>query len=529
MDYSRREVLALGGGVGAGLLAGGLLGASAVRRDGDDPGGDSGTPMQRIVGTRDGGIVAAAGDAVEGEEAVVRLGDRRTLVVGPLDPAEARELAGRESVDYVEPDLPVSAADAAVARRAVQPTETPWGVERVRAPAAHEAGYRGAGARVAVVDSGITPHPDLAGNVGDGIAFVECERRCGQAWNDDAGHGTACAGVVGAAGGGDAIVGVAPGATLHPVKVLDATNSGRVSLVVEGLRWAVSRGCHVANLSVSGPASRAFGDAVRFAAARGTVVVASAGNVGPCEDCINPLAAHPEVIAVTATDRDDRLASFSATGPAAELAAPGVEVTTTAPDGYVSFDGTSFAAPHVAGTAALCRASGRSVATTRTLLAGTAVPIGLPDEAQGEGLVDARASVVPAVRTRRPRFAGRRVTFRGTLPELGEEYADVWFSFQWRPRFRWRETPRRRRRSAGEFTETVRLRRGLTYYVRANARFHDGHRVSGRRRRFRVPFRGRLGGPDEGRGAIAGRGISDRSGPVGARQPADRRQPVTRR
>lgn len=413
--------------------------------------------MRRIVGTRDRGTVEAAGDADDGAEEVVDLGDRRTLVVGPLDPREARELAAREAVDYVEPDLPVTAADAAVARTAVPPARTPWGVERVRAPGAHGAGYRGDGARVAVVDSGVTSHPDLSRNLADGVAFVECEGDCTDAWSDDAGHGTACAGVVGATGRGDAIVGVAPATSIHPVKVLDADNSGRVSRVVEGLQWAVDRGCHVANLSISGPTSRAYDDAVRFAAIRGTVVVASAGNVGPCEDCINPLAAHPEVLAVTATDREDGLASFSVTGPETELAAPGVAVTTTATDGYVSVDGTSVSAPHVAGAAALCRASGRSAATTRELLTGTAVPLDLETHAQGEGLVDARSSVVPAVRTHPPSIDGRRVTFRGSLPQLDGPYVDVWFSFQWRPRFRWRETRARRRRSDGEFTASVRL------------------------------------------------------------------------
>lgn len=402
-------------------------------------------------------------------------------------------MAAREEVDYVEPDLPVTAADAAVARRVAQPTDAPWGFERVRAPAAHEAGYRGDGARVAVVDSGIAPHPNLAANLADGVALVDCEGDCREPWTDDASHGTACAGVVAADGGSDAIVGVAPRATFHPVKVLDSENAGRVSLVVRGLRWAVERGCHVANLSLSGPNSLAYDDVVRFARQRGTVVVASAGNVGPCEDCINPLGAHPEAVAVTATDWSDDLASFCATGPEAELAAPGVGVTTTGLDGYVSIDGTSFSAPHVGGAAALCRASGRSAATTRELLTGTADPLDLRDVAQGYGLLDARSSVIPAVRTREPERDGRRITFEGSLPRLDGDYADVWFSFQWRPRFRWRKTRAETLRSTGEFSATVWLFRGFTYYVRAHARFPDGTLVTGERVRFRLPFRGRRG------------------------------------
>jgi subtilisin len=506
MDYSRRETLALGGGVAAGLLVGGVVGVGSQRRDGgpgdwDGEAGEMGDPPRDqadgdgvtrlyLVGTRDDDTVEDACDAVAGEETVVDLGDRRTLVAGPLQPAEARELARAEDVDYVEPDRPVTAADGVATSAVTQPTSKPWGIERVRAPAAHDAGYRGADARVAVLDSGVGDHPDLAPNLGDGTAFVDCEGDCSERWSDDAGHGTACAGVLGATGDGDGIVGVAPAVTIHPVKVLDADNAGRVSLVVEGLRWAVARGCHVANLSLSGPVSRAYDDALRFAGSHGTVVVASAGNVGPCENCINPLAAHPEAIAVTATDQSDELASFSATGPQTELAGPGVGVRTTGLDGYVSINGTSFAAPHVSGAAALCRSAGRSVSATRQLLTGTAAPLELDAAAQGNGLVDARSSVVPAVRTRRPGVDGREVTYRGSLPRLDGEYADVWFDVRWRQRSRWRSTPVRRRRETGSFVRSARLFRGLRYVVRARARFDDGSTVVGDRVGFRVPLRG---------------------------------------
>lgn len=171
-------------------------------------------------------------------------------------------------------------------------------------------------------------------------------------------------------------------------------------------------------------------------------------------------------------------------------------ITTTGLDGYVTLNGTSFSAPHVAGAAALCRASGRTAATTRELLTGTADPLDLAEKAQGSGLVDAGSSVIPAVRTRTPDVDGRSVTFRGSLPALDHDHADVWFSFQWRPRVRWRETTAQRVRETGEFTANVRLFRGLTYYVRAHARFPDGLRVTGRRVGFRLPVRGSVAIPD---------------------------------
>lgn len=493
MGISRRDALAVGGSLTIGILAGGLLGAG-VREVATDP-------SRRIVGTREEETVAVAEEVAGGREEVVDLGERRTLVVGRLTDEEVADLLEEPEVDYVEPDLRVEAGDATDVRYGVAAdagevrdegtARVPWGVARVDAPGAHEAGYRGDGASVAVVDSGVRPHLDIAPNVGEGVAFVECDGDCDEAWYDDAGHGTTCAGVVAATGRDDGLLGVAPAATVHPVKVLDGDNEGRVSLVVEGLRWAVAKGCDVANLSVSGPVSRAFDDAFRFASLRETVVVASAGNIGPCDDCINPLATHRDVVAVTATDREDRLAIFSATGSEADLAAPGVSVTSTGREGYVTKSGTSFSAPHVAGAAALCRASGRSASVTRELVTGAAEPVDLDASAQGNGVLDARSSVVAGVRTDPPVTDGRRTTLHGTLPRVdGDGAAEVWFSVRWRPRRRWRTTTGRRERSPGEFSTTMRIFRGLTYYVRAHARQPDGREYVGRRRRFRVRVRG---------------------------------------
>lgn len=116
----------------------------------------------------------------------------------------------------MEPDLPLTAADTDAVETRAQPERAPGGVERVNAPAAHGAGYRGDGARVAVVDSGVIPHPDQAPNAAEGVAFVDCEGDCEAPWHDDAGHGTAGASIVGATGEGDATLGVAPTVTLLP-------------------------------------------------------------------------------------------------------------------------------------------------------------------------------------------------------------------------------------------------------------------------------------------------------------------------
>lgn len=157
MDYSRREALALGGGAAGGLLVGGIVGVGTRHRNGETDGasgpggttetgitgsdgngdgdGGAGTPRQYLVGTRDDEGEEDVCDAVAGEETVVDLGDQRTVVAGPLERSEARELVRSDEIDYVEPDYPVTAADAVTAAAVETPPETPWGVDRIRAPA----------------------------------------------------------------------------------------------------------------------------------------------------------------------------------------------------------------------------------------------------------------------------------------------------------------------------------------------------------------------------------------------------------
>lgn len=141
----------------------------------------------------------------------------------------------------------------------------------------------------------------------------------------------------------------------------------------------------------------------------------------------------------------------------------------------------------VAGAAALRRASGRSASVTRELVTRTAEPVDLDANAQGNGVLDTRSTVVPGVRTDRPVTEGRRATLHGTLPRVDAAPVEVWFTVRWRPVRRWRSTTGQRRRSAESFSATVRLFRGLTYYVHTHARLPDGREYVGPRRRFRIP------------------------------------------
>ncbi|WP_234021175.1 S8 family serine peptidase [Streptomyces sp. 142MFCol3.1] len=243
-------------------------------------------------------------------------------------------------------------------------------VPLIGAPEAWAAGYNGKGAKVAVLDTGVdVNHPDFAGVIDGTASFVP-----GEAVTDLNGHGTHVAGTIvgsGAASGGD-YKGVAPGADLIVGKVLGgAEGYGQDSWVMAGMQWAAESGADVVNMSLgdtyptdgSDPMSQTV-DAL--SAQYGTLFVIAAGNAGP--ESISSPGAAASALTVAATDKEDRLASFSSTGPLAysggmkpDIAAPGVDITaarsqemTDGGEGmYRTLSGTSMATPHVVGAAAI--------------------------------------------------------------------------------------------------------------------------------------------------------------------------------
>lgn len=270
--------------------------------------------------------------------------------------------------------------------------EIPWGVGRVRAPAAWDYN-EGAGVRVAIIDTGIdSSHRDLQSKVDGGYnAINDCERV--ECWQDDNGHGSHVAGTVAAAKDGRGVVGVAPKARLYAVKVLDAEGSGNLSDVIKGIVWAANNDMQVANMSLGSPfPSDTMHRALRYAKARGVIVVAAAGNSG---GSVGYPGAYPETIGVSASDWNDNIAGFSSRGDEVDFIAPGVAIVSSAMGGdYASFSGTSMAAPHVAGLAALAVAQGwRGLDGPDGVMGAlkkAAVPLAnLTPQEQGAGMVDA--------------------------------------------------------------------------------------------------------------------------------------------
>lgn len=320
------------------------------------------TPDTVLVRLRDGSLDPAelAGD---GELTLVRtLADTRTLVVqaahGDAETA-ARRLQADPRVAWASADRPLHAAltpnDRLYARQwALQAMELPWAWEVTRGSA---------NVIVGVLDSGVDlSHPDLAGHILPIGCNLVADRQCapdgkGTPPQDPEGHGTNVAGIIAAlTDNHDGIAGVAWNASILPVRITQ-NDQGLESDFITGLLWAVDHGATVLNFSFSedcGAAeSPALRDALGYAWSHGAVLVAAAGNAGGCSGGVFP-AADPHVLSVASTDMNDRPSVFSNYGPWVRVAAPGEQILTTFPGGEYSLgSGTSFAAPQVAGVAAL--------------------------------------------------------------------------------------------------------------------------------------------------------------------------------
>ncbi|HLD79059.1 MAG: hypothetical protein A2822_04440 [Candidatus Staskawiczbacteria bacterium RIFCSPHIGHO2_01_FULL_41_41] len=268
----------------------------------------------------------------------------------------------------------------------------PWGVDRVDADLANNTG---AGVTVCVVDTGIDKdHPDLQGNIVGGRNFVAKGATVDSTkWDDDNGHGSHVAGTIAAVDNTIGVVGVAPSASLLAAKVLNRQGSGYLSDVIAGIDYCVQSGAKVVSMSLGTSSDiQSMHDAVDAAYASGVLLVAAAGN--DYGGAVSYPAAYDSVVAVSATDSADNLASFSNVGPQVELAAPGVSILSTYKGGgYATLSGTSMATPHVSGVAALAWEANPLLtnAEVRALLQSTADDLGAvgKDDLFGYGLVDA--------------------------------------------------------------------------------------------------------------------------------------------
>ncbi|MFF3371499.1 type VII secretion-associated serine protease mycosin [Streptomyces sp. NPDC002680] len=303
------------------------------------------------------------------------------------------------------------AAGPAVAAECAAPSvqttaELPWSQARLDPQRAWTL-TQGEGVTVAIVDSGVDGSvPQLAGNVLRGSDVVGGS---GRGDTDCVGHGTFVAGIVAARStAGLRFAGVAPAATILPVRQTTDGEDGTANGMADAIREAVDSGADVVNVSINSPVrSRGLDAAVKYAVDKDVLIVASAGNEeqpGQRSSALSFPAAYPGVLAVAAVGRDDQPAAFSRSGEYVDIAAPGVDILSlgTGGPGYRVDEGTSFAAPYVSGTAALVRARHPELTVQQVIhrLESTADHPAktLPDPQVGWGIVnpfEAVTAVIP--------------------------------------------------------------------------------------------------------------------------------------
>jgi serine protease AprX len=358
-----------------------------------------------------------------------------------LKGAEILALANDSDVAFIASDDLVFASFDPVAGAALAASP---GILEVGAPDAwRQLGVTGRGIGVAVLDSGIAPHADLAGRIIASVDFTNGNTGTLVPPADPGGHGTHVAGLIagdGTASGG-VYAGVAPGANLVDVRVIASTGATSISTLIAGMQWVLAHradyNIRVVNLSAGAPVTVSYSDdplaaAVEVLVFAGITVVVSAGNAGPGASTITTPGSDPFVITVgaiddngTATLADDAIASWSSQGPTTidglakpDVVAPGRKIVSLRSPGstldlllpdravagldplvpaYFRLSGTSMAAPTVTGVVALILERNPTLvpAQVKQRLKSTAVPLAYGSlYATGSGLVSAPAAVM---------------------------------------------------------------------------------------------------------------------------------------
>ena len=268
-----------------------------------------------------------------------------------MPPGQLKKLQGDASIKYIEEDQIVTLGkpDVRINKKpAPQPTAevVPWGIKRVNGGVS----YSGPN-KIWIIDTGIDlDHPDLNVDKINGYNFIANT----QVADDDNGHGSHCAGIAAAVDNSEGVIGVAAGAPVVPVKVLNRRGSGAYSVIIAGVDWVAENGIpdDVANMSLGGGYSDALNTAVINAAATGVKFTLAAGNESTSATLKSPASANgANIYTISAMGEGDVWSSYSNfDNPPVDYCEPGTYIYSTYKGGgYATLSGTSMAAPHAAG------------------------------------------------------------------------------------------------------------------------------------------------------------------------------------
>ncbi len=386
--------------------------ASARPQAGDEP-----TRAFEVIVKTDDQVAVVAGEQVAPQTYLVTVPARS-------ETDAVRAIADEDGVAYAEPNAVYRAAATTTPN---DPCATAcangdqWYLGADHAGDAWRVTHGSSAVVVAVLDTPVHGgHPDLAGKLTVGPDFSDPRDDCGGRVDVD--HGTHVAGIIGAAtNNGAGVAALGWNTRVLSVGVLNADGCGTSASIVQGIRYAVAHHARIVNLSLGGPPSTAVEEAVRFAQAHGVLIVAAAGNTG--WTLPEYPAAYDGVVAVGGTYRDGSIADFSNRGPWVDLAAPGVDILSTAyvsgiPT-YAAYNGTSFAAPQVAATAALLAAANPCMTADDLARRITSTARRLPGGGVASGLLDTGAALTPPARGFRFASADGGVFTRGGLCFFG--------------------------------------------------------------------------------------------------------------
>jgi len=365
-----------------------------------------------VVAELDAGLTDAQTDALARRHGLVRLQLQNVALIGATIglfrisdgrpfARVSRELAREAGVLRIQADFRYLLQDEKPAASEGDPAQ--YALQKLRLPEAHGLS-RGAGVKIAVIDSGIDlQHPELAGAVVDTFDALGSKE-------GPHSHGTAVAGVIVSHG---RLMGSAPAARILAVRAFGAAANGAEGssfAILRGLDYAAAQRAQIVNMSFAGPKDALIERAIAALAAKGIMLVAAAGNAGPKSPPLYP-AAYAPVIAVSATDAQDKLLAASNRGAYIAISAPGADIFVPVPGNkYQLSSGTSLSAAYISGIAGLMleRNAALTAEELRALLVRTARDLGAPgrDDLFGAGEADAFSAVSAVSGVAGPAMAG---------------------------------------------------------------------------------------------------------------------------